>query len=334
MEANTIEKKIPNYIPSIVLLVTVVVLVAVFGILSINDDEETIQGQAEVKEYRVSTKVPSRIAAILVEEGQFVHAGDTLALLEAPEVDAKLSQARAAEDAAAAQRRKAEKGTRAEQVLAAYEMWQKAKAGVDIMEKSYRRIKNLFDQGVMTAQKLDEITAQRDAAVATERAAHAQYQMAVNGAQQEDKDAAEALVARARGAVSEVNAYVGETVLLASADGEVTEIFPMVGELVGSGAPIMNIAIMADKWVTFNIREDHLADIKMNGSLKVTIPALGNKEATLKVYYIKDLGSFAAWRATKTTGQFDMKTFQVKARPTAEIEGLRPGMSVLLTSKK
>lgn len=332
MEANTIEKKAPNYIPSLILLVIVAGLVATFGFLSISDTEETIQGQAEVKEYRVSTKVPSRIRAILVEEGQFVHAGDTLALLEAPEVSAKLSQAKAAEDAAAAQSRKAENGARAEQIQAAYEMWQKAKSGVEIMEKSYQRIKNLYDQGVMTAQKLDEITAQRDAAIATERAAKAQYDMAKNGAQQEDKDAAAAVVARARGAVSEVNAYVGETVLIAQHDGEVTEIYPQVGELVGSGAPIMTIAIMDDLWITFNVREDHLSDIKMNSTIKATIPALGDKQVDLKVYYMKDLGSFAAWRATKTTGQFDMKTFQIKARPTTAVEGLRPGMSVLMSS--
>ena len=184
----------------------------------------------------------------------------------------------------------------------------------------------------MTAQKLDEVTAQRDAAIATERAAKSQYDMAKNGAEREDKEATAALVNRARGAVSEVNSYIKETVLLASADGEVTDIFPQIGELVGTGAPIMNIALINDMWVTFNIREDHLNNFKMNQTFKATIPALGNKEVTLKVYYMKDLGSYAAWKATKTTGQFDMKTFEVKASPVNKVEGLRPGMSVILPS--
>lgn len=169
-----------------------------------------------------------------------------------------MEQARAAEAAAQAQNEKAIKGARQEQIQAAYEMWQKAIAGVDIAEKSYKRVKNLFDQGVMPAQKLDEVTAQRNAAIATEKAAKAQYTMAKNGAEREDKMAAAALVDRAKGAVAEVESYLKETYLIAQAAGEVSEIFPKVGELVGTGAPIMNIAIMDDMWVTFNVREDLL----------------------------------------------------------------------------
>lgn len=319
-----------NLLPAIFILAGIVILVIIGSMYAFKDETDTIQGQADVTEYRVSTKVPSRVLKILVKEGQYVHAGDTLAIMEAPDISAKLTQAQAAEDAAAAQDRKAQKGAREEQKAAAYEMWQKAKAGVEIAEKSYARVKRLYEQGVMTAQKFDEVSAQRDAAIATEKAAKAQYDMAKNGAEQEDKDAAAAVVNRAKGAVSEVNSYINETVLTASADGEVTEIFPEVGELVGSGAPVMNVALMNDIWVTFNVREDHLAQFKMNGTVKATIPALGNKEVTLKVYYMKDLGSYAAWKATKTTGQFDMKTFEVKASPLQKVEGLRAGMSVLL----
>lgn len=323
-------KQKPNFLPAIFILAGITILVIVGSLYAFNNDPETIQGQADVTEYRVSSKVPGRVLRYMVKEGDYVHAGDTLAILEAPDVNAKLSQAQAAEDAAAAQSRKAEKGARQEQITAAYEMWQKAKAGVDIAEKSYARVKRLFDQGVMTAQKLDEVTAQRNAAIATEKAAKSQYDMAKNGAEQEDKEAAAALVNRAKGAVKEVNSYIKETILTASADGEVTDIFPQIGELVGTGAPIMNIALMDDMWVTFNVREDHLASFKMNQTIKASIPALGGKEVDLKVYYMKDLGSYAAWKATKTTGQFDMKTFEVKAKPSQKIEGLRAGMSVLL----
>lgn len=325
-------KQKPNFLPAIFILAGITILVVIGSLYAFNNESDTIQGQADVTEYRVSSKVPGRVLRYMVDEGDYVHAGDTLAILEAPDVNAKLSQAEAAEAAAAAQSRKAEKGARQEQITAAYEMWQKAKAGVDIAEKSYARVKRLFEQGVMTAQKLDEVTAQRNAAIATEKAAKSQYDMAKNGAEQEDKDAAKALVNRAKGAVKEVNSYINETILTASADGEVTDIFPQVGELVGTGAPIMNIAITDNMWVSFNIREDHLASIKMNQNVKATIPALGNKEVDLKVYYMKDLGTYAAWKATKTTGQFDMKTFEVKAKPSRKIEGLRAGMSVLLTS--
>ena len=248
----------------------------------------------------------------------------------APDVEAKLLQAQAAEDAAQAQNMKAIRGTRQEQIQGAYDMWQKAKAGVQIAQKTYARVKNLNAEGVLPAQKLDEAIAQRDAAVSTEKAAHSQYTMAVNGAQREDKDAAAALVQRAKGAVAEVNSYIKETYLIAPCDGEVTDTYPQVGELVGTGAPIMSIAIMKSKWVTFNVREDLLKDIKMGASIEAFVPALGNKKINLKVYYMKDLGTYAAWKATKTTGQYDLKTFEVKTRPLEYLEGLRPGMSVIL----
>lgn len=320
----------PNFLPAILILAGIVLLAAVGGLYAFSETDETIQGQADVTEYRVSSKVPGRILKYYVKEGQTVRAGDTLAVLEAPDVTAKMAQARAAEQMAEAQHRKAEKGARQEQIAAAFEMWQKAKAGAEIAQKTFDRVKRLHEQGVMTAQKLDEATANLNASVATEKAAKAQYDMARNGAEREDKEAAAAMVSRAQGAVSEVDSYLRETVLTASADGEVTDIFPQVGELVGTGAPIMNIALMHDMWVSFNVREDLLQAFPMNGTVEAVVPALGDRQVRLKVYYMKDIGSYAAWKATKTTGQFDRKTFEVKASPVGPVEGLRPGMSVLL----
>ena len=324
------KRKAPNYIPALLLIVAVVVLSAVCGFYAFRPEKEIIQGEVEVTEYRVSSKVNGRVAKILVEEGQKVHAGDVLAVLEAPDVAAKLTQAEGAEAAAAAQSRKAQKGAREEQIQGAYELWQKAIAGRQVMEKSYARVKRLHDEGVATAQKLDEIVAQRDAAIATERAAKSQYDLAKNGAQLEDKQAAAAVVQRAEGAIREVRSYLKETVLRASLDGEVTDIFPSLGELVGTGAPVMNVALMDKMWVAFNVREDHLSQIKMNAVVDAVVPALGDKAVRLRITNIKDMGTYAAWKATKTTGQYDMKTFQVKATPIEKVEGLRPGMSVLL----
>lgn len=318
-----------NMLLAFLTLTGVIAIVAVIGFFMLRKGPEIVQGQAEVTEYRVSSKVPGRILEFRVKEGQTVRAGDTLAILEAPDVQAKLEQARAAEAAAQAQNEKALKGARQEQIQAAYEMWQKAQAGVTIAEKSYKRIKNLYDQGVVSAQKLDEITAQRDAALATEKAAKAQYTMAKNGAEREDKAAAAALVNRAKGAVAEVKSYINETYLIAQKDGEVSEIFPKQGELVGTGAPIMNVAVMDDMWVTFNVREDLLQSLTVGTEFEAFVPAL-DKNIRLKVNYMKDLGTYAAWKATKTTGQFDLKTFEVRALPTDKVEGLRPGMSVIL----
>ena len=182
----------------------------------------------------------------------------------------------------------------------------------------------------MTAQKLDEATANLKASEATEKAARAQYDMARNGAEREDKEAAAALVNRAQGAVSEVNAYLKETVLTAAADGEVTDIFPSIGELVGTGAPVMNIARMDDVWVTFHLREDLLPQLQRGSRVEATVPALSGRKVVLHIDSWKDMGSYAVWKATKMMGEFDRKTFEVKATFTQPVEGLRPGMSVLV----
>mgnify|MGYP000514824030 CR=1 FL=1 len=301
-----------NILLAFISLTAVIAVVSLIGFFTLGKGPEIIQGQAEADEYRVSGKVPARILELRVKEGDKVKAGDTLVILEAPDVMAKLSQAQAAEQAARAISEKAQRGTRREQLQAAFEMWQKAKAGVEIAEKSYNRVNRLFEQGVMSAQ-----------------AARSQYEMAKNGAQQEDKAAAAAQVERAKGAVAEVSSYMDETILTAAADGEVTEIFPKVGELVGTGAPIMNIARLDDMWVTFNVREDFLKDFTVGEEINAFIPAF-DKEVKFKVTYMKDLGTYAAWKATKTTGQFDLKTFEVKAVPVEKVEGLRPGMSAII----
>lgn len=331
MAKMTKERK--NLSIGLIIFNCVIVAVAIMGIILLQPSTEYIEGQADTDEYRVSSKVPARIVKFLVEEGDTVHAGDTLVILDAPDVEAKLKQAEAAEAAAQAKSDEAQNGARREQIESAYHLWQKSKAGVEIAEKTYKRIKSLYDEGVVAAQKFDEATAQRDAAIATEKTARWQYQMAVNGARKEDKAAAEAMVNRAKGAITEVKSYINETVLTAQADGEVTEIFPKVGELVGTGAPIMNVSMMDKMWVSFNIREDLLNNIGMGKTFKAKVPALGDKEVTLRTYYMKDVGTYAAWKATKTTGDYDMKTFQVKARSDSKIEGLRPGMSVVFPIK-
>ena len=307
----------------------VVVIVAVIGLIALDRDPDIIQGQVEVSEYRVSSKVPGRILELRVKEGDYVKAGDTLAILDAPEVRAKMEQAQSAQSAAAALELKAQNGARKEQIQGAFSVLQQAKAGFEIAEKSYKRVQRLFDEGVMSAQKRDEAFATYKAMEAQMKAAQSQYDMAVNGARMEDKLAASAQVGRARGAVQEVNSYIHETVQIAQKEGEVTDIYPKVGELVGTGSPIMSIAMMDDMWGTFNVREDQLNDMHVGTEFTVFVPAF-NKDVKMKVYHLKDQGSFAVWKATKANGQYDLKTFEVKARPVEKLEGLRPGMSLVI----
>ena len=215
-------------------------------------------------------------------------------------------------------------------ILSAYEMWQKSLVGVDITKKSFDRVQRLYDKGVLPAQKRDEAEAQYKAAVATANAAKSQYDMALNGAELEDKEAALALVGRAKGAVKEVESYLQETTLTSPIDGEISEIYPKRGELVGTGAPIMTIVDMNDIWFSFNVREDLLGSMKVGSTFKVKIPALNNQEVEVKISYVKALASYATWKATKTSGQFDVKTFEVRARPTQKVADLRPGMTALV----
>ena len=323
-------KKEKSLTAGLVILILVIVLLSLLGFFLLEPKPEWIQGQAEAVQVRVSGKLPGRIAEFRVEEGQFVHKGDTLVRIFSSDAEAKLMQATAMENVYKAQNQKVDNGSRIEVINAAYDMWQKAVAGLEIARKSYDRMQSLYDKGVVSAQKRDEAEAAYKSMQATESAARSQYEMAKKGAQSEDKEAAAAMVEMARSGVAQVESVLADSYLTAPVDGEISDIFPNEGELVGQGAPIMNVLDLGRMWVTFHVREDRLKDFTMGGELQAVIPALGDKEVTLKIYYIKDMGSYAVWRATKVTGQYDAKTFQIKARPVESVENLRPGMSVLI----
>jgi HlyD family secretion protein len=314
-------------------LIAVVVVLAVVGLIVLRPEPEVLMGEAEASEYRVSGKVPGRVEEFYVHEGDQVKAGDTLVFINSPEVSAKLEQAQAARSAASAQAGKAKKGARQQQITAAYQMWQKAQVGVDIAKKSLDRVQSLYDKKVVSAQKRDEVEAQYKAAVATANAAKSQYDMALEGAQQEDKEAALALVAQANGAIAEVQSYMGERYLTAPCDGEVVEIYPKRTELIGTGSPVMSIVDMSDMWFTFSVREDLLGNLKVGKVVEVTIPALGDGTYQVRVTYLRAMASYATWRATKNNGQYDMKSFDVRMVPVEEIPGLRPGMTAIIKSK-
>ena len=324
------KKNLNVIIVSSAIIMTVIAIIVIVG-LCIPEPREVIQGQAETSDYRVASKVPARILEIRVAEGDEVSKGDTLVVLEAPDIAAKLSQAEAAFEAAKAIEQKALTGARQEQIQSAYEVWQKAKAGREVAEKTYNRVNRLFENGVMAEQKRDEALANFHAMQANENAAKAQYDMAVNGSRNEDINAARAHVSRAEGSINEISSYVSETVLTASADGIVTEIFPEIGELVGTGAPIMNVSMADDVWFTFNVREDFLPGLTVGSEADVYVPAF-DKTVTVSITRIKDVGSFATWKATKALDDYDLKTFEVRVRPVnnGELLGLRGGMSAVM----
>jgi len=318
------------------LLVTMAVFAAVIS-LSIyffsNSEPTYLQGQVEAKQINVAPKVPGRVKAIYKQEGDQVHKGDLLLELESTELDAKLSQAEAARLAAQAQSDKAQRGARTEQIQAAYNVWQQAQAAADFAAKSYERVNNLYNDKVLPAQKKDEVYTQMVALQKQADAAKSQYEMAKNGARVEDKTAAQALVAQAQGVITEVNAYKDGAKVFAPADAEIQTIIPNEGEIVNAGYPVMNLIDSSDEWVVFNIREDKMADFKIGTKFKGIVPALGNQQIEMEVKHIAVQADFATWTATKSKGDFDKKTFAIKAYPTEKVKDLRPGMSVLVSEK-
>lgn len=326
--AREVQVKDKLLVLTIICVIVVVAALAVVGFLCIKQGPDTVQGQCEATEVRISGKLPGRVVALYVEEGQRVKAGDTLVRIQSTLAEARLEQAEAMREAADAADRKVDAGTRSQIIDAAYDLWQQAVAATTIAKKTYDRMENLYKEGVVAEQKRDEAKAAYDAAAAGEKAARSQYEMAKQGAQKEDKQAAKAMVQVAKGGVAEVDALLEDQYLVAPCDGEIVVIYPNISELVATGAPIMTLQ-KDDHWAVFNVREEMLKDIKNGTELKVYIPAL-DLDTTMQVFYIKDLGTYANWQATKSTGDYDARTFQVKARPAKQIENFRPGMSVVL----
>ncbi|AEK22356.1 HlyD family secretion protein [Capnocytophaga canimorsus] len=318
-------------------ILSIVIAFLVFGTvigLSIwffaSSEPDYLQGQVEARQINVAPKVPGRVKTIYKKEGEYVKAGELLLELESTELDAKLAQAQAAKSAALAQSNKAQRGARSEQIQGAYNLWQQAKVAAELAEKTYQRVSNLYQDKVLPAQKKDEAYTQMIALQKQEQAALSQYEMAKNGARSEDKEAASALVAQAQGVITEVEAYKEGAKVFAPADAEIQSIIPNEGEIVNAGYPVMNLIDTNDQWVVFNIREDKMKQYKIGNKFKGIVPALGNQQIEMEVKHIAVQADFATWTATKAKGDFDRKTFAIKAYPTAKIADLRPGMSVLI----
>lgn len=313
--------------------IVVMILLFIAGTFLIRPAKAVVQGQADATSVRISGKLPGRVTEFYVKEGDKVRKGDTLVHIHSSTVDAKLYQAQSMENAASAQNSKVDAGTRSQIINAARDQWLQAQAATSIAQKTYNRMENLYAQGIVSEQKRDEARAAYDAAKAQEAAAKSQYEMAKEGAQKEDKAAARAMKNAARGNVMEVESILEDQYLTAPCDGEISDIYPHEGELVGSGTPIMNVLKSEDTWIVFNVREEMLNTLTMGKEIEVMIPGLDKKHVKAHIFYIRDMGSYAVWSATKAAGEYDSKTFEVKARPMEQVENLRPGMSAILVTE-
>ncbi|EKO3912671.1 biotin/lipoyl-binding protein [Vibrio metschnikovii] len=286
-----------------------------------------LQGQIESQQYSISSKVPGRIDQVFVRKGDLVGKGQLIFTIHSPEIEAKLEQAMAGQRAAGALAQEAETGSRSQQIQAARDQWLTAKAAADLAEKTYLRVNNLFEQGVVAEQRRDEANTQWRAARYSENAALQMYEMAKEGARKETILAASENERMAAGAVAEVEAYAADTRIESWFDGEVSQVLMQAGELAPQGFPVVTVVDRADSWAVFNVREDLLRHFEQGSSFKAFLPAL-DKYVEFTVTHIAVMGDFATWRSTDSSQGFDLRTFEVEARPTQPVDGLRMGMSV------
>ncbi|MCA3902252.1 HlyD family efflux transporter periplasmic adaptor subunit [Vibrio vulnificus] len=288
-----------------------------------------LQGMIEAQQYSISSKVPGRIDQVLVRKGENITKGQLVFTLHSPEIEAKLVQAKAGEKAAGALAQEAEKGARSQQIQAAKDQWLKAKAAADLMEKTYQRVNNLYNDGVVAEQKRDEAMTQWQAAKYTESAAFQMYEMAKEGVRDETKLAAAEKARMAAGAVAEVEAYANDTRIESWFDGEVSQVLLQSGELAPQGFPVVTVIDTQDAWAVLNVREDLLKHFQKDQTFSAYLPAL-DKKIEFKVSHIAVMGDFATWRATDASKGFDLRTFEVEARPVTPAHDLRMGMSLVV----
>lgn len=286
-------------------------------------------GTMDAKTLSVSAKIPGRVTAVHVSEGSLVKAGETVATIGIPELEAKLEQARALERAAQAKASLADEGARTQQIEAAKADLARARAARDLARKTWQRVDALHREGLLPAQRHDEMRAQLRNAEETVTAAAAKVSALEEGARRQEKEAAHALAAQAKGGVSEVSSLASEKDVRSPVSGEVTRVVLEPGEIAPAGFPVVLVTDLTDRWAVFNVREDELPGLAVGTEVVTKVPAIG-KTVPMTVYWINPRGDYATWRATRQSSGYDLRTFEVRLRPTADVEGLRPGMSVII----
>ena len=309
----------------------VVIVFIVYGLYLANRPVVApLQGQIDGRYIDISPKIAGRIAELHVREGDAVKAGDLLVTLDSPEVQAKVSQAEAAQAAAAAKQKLLDTGVREEDVRTARANWERAVSAADLAEKTFKRINALYKDGLVSQQRNDEVETAYRSSLDAVHAARAQYDVTLHGFRKEERVAAAEVTRGAGAAVREVGALAADISLKSPLSAEVDKIVLHQGELAPPGFPIISLVNLDDVWAVFNLREDELASVKIGTQMTGKVPALGDRAVTFSVYYISPKGEYATWRATRQSSGYDIKTFEVRARPVAKVVGLRPGMSVLV----
>lgn len=292
--------------------------------------EEPLYGVMQAKTVDVAAKVTGRVETLPVHEGDTVNAGQLLMTLDIPEVEAKLKEVEALKSAATARQSLVDEGARPQEIRAAKAQMQRAQAGQELAQKTFNRVHALYREGLISKQKHDEALAQKKSADELLAAAKEQYDIALTGARTQEKQAATALTAQATGGVEQVQSLVKEKNVTSPIASEISRIYVEIGEVAAAGLPLATLVDLSDQWAVFNIREDDMPKITKGAVLSAEIPALNAKNVQFKVYFINPRGDYATWRATRQSSGYDLRTFEVRARPVQPVSDLRPGMSVIV----
>ena len=289
-----------------------------------------ITGLVDATEIDVASKIPGRVKALSVREGDRVEAGQELVTIESQEVVAKIDQVKAAVSAARSKLQLARHGARAEEKAQVARALDTARSQAAVAQKGFDRASALVQTGTITQAAFDDVEFKFKAAQDQLAMAQSRHDLVVKGARSEELDALEALVRQGEGSLAEVESYGRETVQTAPIQGEVAKVLVHKGELAATGYPIITLVDRSDAWVTFPIREDLLSQVKVGTTVQVEVPAL-RRTVAMTVFSVAPMGDFATWRSTGEKGSFDLRTFEVKVRPAAPEAELRPGMTARFT---
>jgi HlyD family secretion protein len=317
-------------VPSIVVAAVVAAIVGLSVWYLVRGQPLLIQGEVDATRFDMAARVDGRVAEIPVDRGQNVAAGAVLVKIDNPETLAQKNQAITADLVAEAQLAHINAGTRAEEIAARKAALERAQAAVVLAQKTYDRISKLTGLGHASVADLDKATDSLDESQRGADQAKSAYDQAVNGYTKEEREIAEATVKKAIADTKQVQSIIDQMVVYAPVASQVYQRNVEPGEYVSPGVPLITLIDLNDMWVHFDLREDLVKTLKVGDRFKVRVPALGDREITVEVKLIATKGEYASWRATRATGDFDLRTFSIRAYPVDEVAGLRPGMSAYL----
>ena len=317
-------------LPSIIVVVVATAIAALSVWYLVRGEPLLVQGEVDATRFDIAARVDGRVGEIPVMRGEDVGANAVLVRIDNPETVAKHEQTLAAKIVADAQLANINAGTRSETIAARKAALERAQASVILAKQTYDRVRQLADHGNAPQARLDQVT---DTLHESERAvdqAKSAHEQAVNGYTREERDIATANVGKALADIKAVESILDQMVVYAPVASQVYQRNVEPGEYVSPGVPLVTLIDLNDVWIHFDLREDLVKTLKVGDRFDVRIPALGERSITVEIKLIAAKGEYASWRATRATGDFDLRTFSIRAYPVDKVPELRPGMSAYL----